>query len=49
MLGGRICVQPGVEIGAEVLFEPWTCLPTSEAVDYGELLRERNTADDGAP
>jgi hypothetical protein len=49
MMGGRICVQPGVEIGAEVLFEPWTCLPSSEAVDYAELLRERNSAGDGAP
>ncbi|HEY3517360.1 MAG TPA: hypothetical protein VGL98_09970, partial [Gammaproteobacteria bacterium] len=49
MLGGRVCVQAGVEIGAEVLFEPWTCLPTGEAVDYAELLRERNSAGDGAP
>jgi hypothetical protein len=48
MLGGRVCVQAGVEIGAEVLFEPWTCLPASEAVDYTELLRERNSAGNGA-
>jgi hypothetical protein len=48
MLGGRVCVQAGVEIGAEVLFEPWRCLPTSEAVDYDELVRGRNLADDGA-
>jgi len=33
MLGGRVCLQPGVEVGAEVLYEPWTCLPTSEAVE----------------
>jgi hypothetical protein len=37
MLGGRICVQGGVEIGAEVLYERWTCLPASDAVDYGDL------------
>ena len=49
MLGGRVCVQAGVEIGAEVLFEPWTCLPTSEAVDYGTLLREQDAAGDNAP
>ena len=48
MRGGRICVQPGVKIGAEVLYEPWTCLPTSEAVEYGTWLRERNPAGDGA-
>jgi hypothetical protein len=48
MLGGRVCVQAGVEIGGEALFEPWTCLPTSEAVDYADLLRQRNTAGDGA-
>ena len=40
MLGGRICVQGGVEIGAEVLYEAWTCLPTSEAVDYGDLQND---------
>lgn len=34
MASSRICVQPGVEIGAEVLYEPWTCLPTSDAVDF---------------
>ena len=37
MLGGRVCLQPGVEVGAEVLYEPWTCLPTNEAVDFGAL------------
>jgi hypothetical protein len=42
MLGGRICVQPGVEIGAEVLYESWTCLPTSEAVDIGSLQDGRD-------
>ena len=48
VLGGRLCVQAGVEIGAEVLYEPWTCLPTNEAVDYGELLRQRSAAGGGA-
>jgi hypothetical protein len=48
VLGGRLCVQAGVEIGAEVLFEPWACLPTTDAVDYAELVRERNSAGDGA-
>jgi len=38
-------VQGGVEIGAETLYEPWTCLPTSEAVDYGELRGEQNSPD----
>ena len=37
MRGGRICVQGGVEIGAETLYEPWSCLPTRDAVDYGDL------------
>jgi hypothetical protein len=46
MLGGRICVQPGVRIGAEVLYEPWTCLPTSEAVDFGALQNEPSPRDD---
>jgi len=46
MLGGRICVQGGVEIGAEVLYEPWRCQPTSEAVDYGDLQNGRDTNDD---
>jgi len=48
MRGGRICVQPGVKIGAEVLYEPWACLPTSDAVEYGTLLREQKPADDRA-
>jgi hypothetical protein len=46
--GGRLCVQPGVEVGAEVLYEPWTCLPTSDAMDYGALPRAEAPADDGA-
>jgi hypothetical protein len=33
LLGGRLCVQPGVEIGAEILYEAWACLPTSDAVE----------------
>jgi hypothetical protein len=41
-------VQAGVEIGAEVLYEPWTCIPTNEAVEYGELLRQRAAAGDDA-
>jgi hypothetical protein len=46
MIGGRVCVQPGVRVGAEVLFESWTCLPTADAVDFAAILRER--FDDGA-
>jgi hypothetical protein len=42
LLGGRICVQGGVEIGAEALYEPWTGLPTSEAVDYDDLQNARD-------
>jgi hypothetical protein len=34
---GRVCVQPGVRVGAEVLYEPWTCLPTSDAIDAADL------------
>ncbi len=50
MSGGRICVQPGVRVGAEVLYEPWTCLPTSEAVAFDPALRSRQSAPaDGAP
>ena len=37
MSGSRICVQPGVRVGAEVLYEPWMCLPTSDAVDASAL------------
>jgi len=37
MSSSRVCVQAGVSIGAEVLYEPWTCLPTSDAVDNSEL------------
>jgi hypothetical protein len=37
VLGGRLCVQPGVQIGAEILYENWTCLPTSEAVDLDDV------------
>lgn len=47
MRGGRICVQGGVEIGAETLYEPWTCLPTRDAVDYGELQRARSPDENG--
>jgi hypothetical protein len=39
-------VQGGVEIGAEVLYEPWACLPASDAVDYGNLQNERDPGDD---
>jgi hypothetical protein len=45
MLGGRVCVQPGVRVGAEVLYEPWTCLPTSEAVDLGASQSEQVPSD----
>jgi hypothetical protein len=33
--GGRICVQAGIRVGGEVLFEPWSCLPTSGAEPLG--------------
>jgi hypothetical protein len=36
-LAGRLCVQPGVRVGAETLFEAWACLPTSDAIDAAEL------------
>jgi len=50
MSGGRVCVQPGVNVGEEVLYEPWTCLPTSEAIDYLDVLQsELGSADGGAP
>jgi len=49
MFGGRVCVQPGVNVGAEVLYEPWTCLPTSDAVDVNDLRSEQNPPDEGAP
>ena len=45
MRGGRICVQGGVEIGAETLYEPWSCLPTRDAVDYGDLEEVQDSAD----
>ena len=45
MRGGRICVQGGVEIGAETLYEPWSCLPTRDAVDYGDLEELQDSAD----
>ena len=32
--GGKICVQAGIERGSQVLFEPWTCLPTADAVEW---------------
>lgn len=47
MFGGRVCVQAGVSVGAEVLYEPWTCLPTSEAVDVNDLRQD--PPDDSAP
>lgn len=49
MRGGRVCVQPGVRLGAEVLYEPWTCLPTSEAVDFDALRSEQSPLGEGAP
>jgi hypothetical protein len=34
--GGRVCVQPGLEVGdEELLFEPWSCIPTSDAETFG--------------
>jgi hypothetical protein len=46
MLGGSICVQPGVEVGAEVLYEAWSCLPTSEAVDFDSLQDDPDAAEE---
>ena len=45
---GRLCVQPGVTVGAEVLFEPWTCLPTSDAIDADSLDDAASAADPAA-
>lgn len=47
--GGRLCVQAGVSVGAEILFEPWTCLPTNEAVDFGVPRRGRDGANGAVP
>jgi hypothetical protein len=44
MSGGLVCVQAGVQVGAEVLYESWTCLPTNEAVDFGAFQGEQNSA-----
>lgn len=33
----RVCVQPGVLIGDEVLYETWRCLPVSDAVDLADV------------
>jgi hypothetical protein len=49
MLGGGVCVQPGVRVGDEILYEPWTCLPTSEAIDFSALRAEQNPAADATP
>jgi hypothetical protein len=35
IVAGRVCVQPGVEIGDEVLFEPLTCIPVADAEPFG--------------
>jgi hypothetical protein len=40
-LAGRLCVQPGVRVGAEMLFEAWACLPASDAIDAGDLGDEQ--------
>jgi hypothetical protein len=40
--GGRVCVQPGVRLGAEVLYEPWVCLPTSDAVAFDAVRSEQS-------
>jgi hypothetical protein len=42
MSGGLVCVQPGVHVGAEILFEPWTCLPATDAVDYDAWFTDQN-------
>ena len=45
---GRVCVQPGVDVGAEILFEPWVCLPASDAVELDELDDGDDAEDFGA-
>ena len=40
--GGRICAQVGVAVGEDVLYEPWVCLPTRDAVEWSE---EGNTGE----
>lgn len=32
--GGRICVQAGIRVGGEILYEPWNCIPTSNAEPF---------------
>jgi hypothetical protein len=34
--GAQICVQAGVQLDGGVLFEPWDCLPTRDAIDVGD-------------
>jgi hypothetical protein len=48
MSGGRVCMQPGVYVGGEVLYEPWTCLPTSDAVDFEAVGSEQGPPVEGA-
>lgn len=32
--GGQICVQAGIVRASQVLYEPWVCLPISDAVAW---------------
>ncbi len=38
--GGRVCIQPGIAIGGETLFEPWICLPVGDAVEWDPAAAE---------
>lgn len=31
---GQICVQAGLHLGDQLLYEPWTCVPTRDAVSW---------------
>jgi ABC-type transport system involved in multi-copper enzyme maturation permease subunit len=45
--GGAICVQPGVMVAPmQVLFEPWTCLPTADASEWEGAERGKEFEDD---
>jgi hypothetical protein len=43
---GKICVQAGVVWGTQVLFEPWVCLPTADAVEWSPLEEESEEESD---
>jgi hypothetical protein len=47
--GGKVCVQAGVVRDAQVLFEPWVCLPVSDAVEYSPQAEQPEPAAEAAP